>query len=177
MQFPSPVSAQWLADFIHAKISGNANSNASGINEIHKVKLGDIVFVDHPKYYDMCLNSAASFIIINAEKEAPEGKTLLVVEDPFEAYLKIVNHFKPFNPSNKMISDTSEVGKNTVIMPNVFLGNNVAIGDNCIIHPNVNIYDDCIIGNHVEIHSGTVIGSDAFYFNTKKNRENWYKKM
>lgn len=177
MQFPSPVSAQWLADFINAKIAGNTNSFASGINEIHKVKAGDIVFVDHPKYYDVCLNSAATFIIINANKEAPKEKTLLIVEDPFEAYLKIVNHFKPFDPSYKMISDTSKVGKNTVIMPNVFLGNNVMIGDNCIIHPNVNIYDDCIIGHHVEIHSGTVIGSDAFYFNTKKNRENWYKKM
>jgi UDP-3-O-[3-hydroxymyristoyl] glucosamine N-acyltransferase len=33
------------------------------------------------------------------------------------------------------------------------------------------------IGNNVIIQSGTVIGSDAFYYNTKKNREVWYKKM
>jgi len=177
MQFPSPVLAQWIADFINAKISGNKNSLASGINEIHKVKEGDIVFVDHPKYYDTCLSSAATFIIINADKEVPSGKTLFIVDDPFECYLKIVNHFRPFSPSNKMISDTSKTGSNTIIMPNVFLGNNVMVGDNCIIHPNVCIYDDCIIGNHVEIHSGTIIGSDAYYFNTKKNREIWYKKM
>lgn len=177
MQFPSPVSAQWIADFINAEISGNKNSFASGINEIHKVRQGDIVFVDHPKYYDTCLNSAATFIIINADKEVPPGKTLFIVEDPFEAYLKIVQHFRPFSPSNKMISDTSKTGKNTMIMSNVFLGNNVVVGDNCILHPNVCIYDDCIIGNNVEIHSGTIIGSDAFYFNTKKNRKNWFKKM
>jgi len=177
MQFPSPVSATWIADFINAKISGDENSLAAGINEIHKVKSGDIVFVDHPKYYDACLNSAATFIIINADKEVPKGKTLFVVEDPFEAYLKIVNQFKPFSASEKMISDSTSVGRNSVIMPNVFLGNNVIVGDNCVIHPNVTIYDDCVIGNSVEIHSGTVIGSDAFYFNTKKSRENWYKKM
>lgn len=177
MQFSSPVSVQWIADFINAKILGNNNSFATGINEIHKVKNGDIVFVDHPKYYETCLNSAATFIIINAEREVPEGKTLFLVEDPFESYLKIVNHFKPFSASNKMISDSSKVGKNSIIMPNVFLGNNAVVGDDCIIHPGVIIYDDCVIGNHVEIHSGTVIGSDAFYFNTKKNRENWYKKM
>ena len=177
MQFPSPVSVSWIADFINAKILGNENAIASGINEIHKVKNGDIVFVDHPKYYDTCLNSAATCIIINAERNVPEGKTLFVVDDPFEAYLKIVNYFKPFVASEKMISDSAEVGKNTVVMPNVFVGNNVKIGDDCIVHPNVIIYDDCVIGNHVEIHSGTVIGSDAFYFNTKKNRENWYKKM
>ncbi len=177
MQFPSPVSVSWIANFINAKILGDENSFASGINEIHKVKNGDVVFVDHPKYYDTCLNSAATCIIINAEREVPEGKTLFVVADPFESYLKIVDHFKPFVASDKMISDTAEVGKDSVIMPNVFLGNNVVIGDGCIIHPNVIIYDDCIIGNHVEIHSGTIVGSDAFYFNTKKNREHWYKKM
>ena len=177
MQFPSPVSVSWIADFIDAKITGNKNSSASGINEIHKVKNGDIVFVDHPKYYDACLNSAATCIIINTDVPIPEGKTLFVVEDPFEAYLKIVDHFRPFVPSEKMISDSAKVGKGCTIMPNVFLGNNVVVGDGCIIHPNVIIYDDCIIGNHAEIHSGTVIGSDAFYFNTKKNREHWFKKM
>lgn len=177
MQFPSPVSVQWIADFINAKISGNVNSFATGINEIHKVKKGDLVFVDHPKYYDACLNSPATFIIINTDKEVPPGKTLFITEDPFEAYLKIVKHFKPFTPSDKMISDTAKVGKDTVIMPNVFLGNNVSIGSNCVIHPNVTIYDDSIIGDNVEIHSGTVIGGDAFYYNTKKNRENWFKKM
>jgi len=177
MKFPSPVSANWIAEFINAKISGKENSFATGINEIHKVKTGDIVFVDHPKYYEACLNSAATFIIINADKEVPEGKTLFIVDDPFEAYLKIVNHFKPFVASDKMISNSAKVGKTSIIMPNVFLGNNVIIGDDCIIHPNVVIYDGCIIGNHVEIHSGTVVGSDAFYFNTKKNRENWYRKM
>jgi UDP-3-O-[3-hydroxymyristoyl] glucosamine N-acyltransferase len=177
MKFPSPVSADWIAAFIDAKISGKENSFAKGINEIHKVKTGDIVFVDHPKYYDACLNSAASFIIINAATEVPEGKTLFIVDNPFEAYLKIVNHFKPFNASDKMVSDSSRVGKNSIIMPNVFLGNNVTIGNDCIIHPGVIIYDDSVIGDHVEIHSGTVIGSDAFYFNTKKDRENWYKKM
>jgi len=177
MQFPSPVSAEWLSEFIDAKISGNKNRYATGINEIHKVKDGDVVFVDHPKYYDECLNSAATFIIINEDMEAPAGKTLLVVEKPFESYLKIVRHFKPFSPSSKMISDSARTGASTVVMPNVFLGNNVSVGDNCIIHPNVCIYDDCIIGNNVEIHSGAVIGSDAYYFNTKKNRENWFKKM
>jgi UDP-3-O-[3-hydroxymyristoyl] glucosamine N-acyltransferase len=177
MQFPSPVSAEWLSEFIDAKISGNKNSYATGINEIHKVKEGDIVFVDHPKYYDTCLNSAATFIIINEDREAPAGKTLLVVENPFESYLKIVRHFKPFTPSAKMISDSSLIGENSVIMPNVFLGNNVSVGSHSIIHPNVCIYDDSIIGNNVEIHSGAVIGSDAYYFNTKKNRENWFKKM
>ncbi|HMI77459.1 MAG TPA: UDP-3-O-(3-hydroxymyristoyl)glucosamine N-acyltransferase [Ferruginibacter sp.] len=177
MQFPSPVSLQWISEFINAKMIGNSNADATGINELHKVEQGDLVFVDHPKYYDKCLNSAASFIIINKETNIPEGKALLIVDNPFEAYCKIVNHFRPFEPSSKMISNSAVIGEGSFIYPGTFIGNHVSIGKNSIIHPNVSIMDHCIIGDNVIIQAGTVIGSDAFYYNTKKDRELWYKKM
>ncbi len=177
MQFPSPVSLQWLASFIDAELIGDENYAATGINEIHRVEKGDLVFVDHPKYYEKCINSAASFIIINKKTSFPQGKALLVTSNPFEAYCKIVHHFNPFTPSVKMISDTARVGEGTFIYPGAFVGNHVSIGSNCIIHPAVTIMDNCIIGNNVVIQAGTVIGSDAFYYNGKKDRELWYKKM
>ena len=177
MQFPSPISIQWIAEFINARIAGNSDGSATGINEIHKVETGDLVFVDHPKYYDKCINSAASFIIINKEYSVPEGKAILIVDQPFEAYCKIVNHFRPFEPSSKMISDTAAIGEGTFIYPGVFVGHHVQIGKNCIIHPNVTVMDHCIIGDNVIIQSGSVIGSNAFYYNGKKDRELWYKKM
>jgi UDP-3-O-[3-hydroxymyristoyl] glucosamine N-acyltransferase len=177
MKFPSPVSVQWMAEFLGARLTGDKNGFATGINEIHKVENGDLVFVDHPKYYATCIESAATFIIINKEVEVPPGKALLVVPQPFEAYLQIVRHFRPFEPATKQISDSASVGKNTYIYPNAFVGHHVTIGDNCVIHPNVSILDHCIIGDNVIIHSGTIIGSDAFYYNTKKDREVWYKKM
>lgn len=177
MEFLSPVTAEWIANFTGATIAGSKQAVATGINEIHRVKKGDIVFVDHPKYYDTCLKSEATFILINQEVEAPQGKTLLVTDEPFEAYLKLIRHFRPFIPSSQMISDTAVLGEHTVIMPGVFIGNHVRIGAHCIIHPQVTIYDYSVIGDHVEIHSGTTIGSDAFYFNSKPNRTYRYKKM
>jgi UDP-3-O-[3-hydroxymyristoyl] glucosamine N-acyltransferase len=177
MRFKKPVSVSVIAGLINAKLIGNTAAAATGINEIHKVEKGDIVFTDHPKYYDICIQSAATVIIINKEVDCPEGKTLLLVNDPFEAYLKLVNHFRPFTPSMKMISDTAMTGEETIIMPNTYIGNHVKIGSNCIIHPNVTILDHCVIGNNVIIQAGTVIGSDAFYYNKKTNREIHYKKM
>ncbi|MGG9961908.1 UDP-3-O-(3-hydroxymyristoyl)glucosamine N-acyltransferase [Ferruginibacter sp. SUN106] len=177
MQFPSPVSLQWIAEFIGATLLGNVTASATGINEIHNVENGDLVFVDHPKYYSKCINSAASFIIINKEAAIPEGKALLIVENPFEAYCKIATHFRPFEAASKTINDTAVIGEGSFIYPTAFIGNHVSIGKNCIIYPNVSIMDHCIIGDNVMIQSGTVIGSDAFYYNTKKDREVWYKKM
>ncbi len=178
MKLPAPVSIQWLSDFTNAEIVGNDQVLITGINEIHQVENGDIVFVDHPKYYATCLNSAATCIIINSkEVTIPAGKTLLYCDAPFDAYAKIVNHFKPFKISTESISSDLKMGANSIVMPNVFIGANVQIGDHCIIHPGVTILADTIIGDHVVIQANTVIGSDAFYYNTKKNRPSWYVKM
>lgn len=178
MKFNSPVSLQTIASLINAELIGNTQAFASGINEIHRVENGDIVFVDHPKYYDTCLKSAASFIIINnKDVTVPEGKTLLFTEEPFEAYLKIVEHFRPFQPSDKNISNSAVIGEGTVVMPNAFIGNHVIIGKNCVIHPNTTILDYTAIGDNVIIQAGTVVGSDAFYYNGKKNRDIWFKRM
>jgi UDP-3-O-[3-hydroxymyristoyl] glucosamine N-acyltransferase len=178
MKFPSPVSVGVLAELISAEIVGNTAGHATGINEIHKVEEGDVVFVDHPKYYDKCINSAATFIIINKKVDVvPDGKALLVHDQPFEAYLEIVRHYRPFRPHTSIKSESAVIGHSSYLAPNVFIGNDVIIGEHCVIHPNVTILDNCIIGDHVIIQAGTVIGSDAFYYNTKKDREVWYKKM
>ncbi|MBZ4188750.1 UDP-3-O-(3-hydroxymyristoyl)glucosamine N-acyltransferase [Niabella beijingensis] len=177
MRFENPVPLSEIAQLIDARLVGNTTAAATGINEIHQVEKGDLVFVDHPKYYEAAIQSAASFIIINAEREVPEEKALLIVDEPFEAYLKIVDTFRPFRPSMELHASTVTLGTNTVVMPNVYLGNHVTIGAHCIIYPNVTIMDHCTIGDHVIIQSGTVIGSDAFYYNKKTNRELHYKKM
>ena len=177
MRFEKPVPITEIASLIGAQLIGNKEGLAGGINEIHKVEDGDLVFVDHPKYYQKCIQSAASFIIINQETAVPPHKALLLVEQPFEAYQKIVEHFRPFRPSKENTSKSALIGKDTIVLPGAYIGNEVHIGDHCIIHPNVVIMDHCIIGNHVVIQAGTVIGSDAFYYNKKTNREVHYRKM
>ncbi len=177
MKFEQPVPVQWLAEFTGARLVGNAEQEATGINEIHKVTAGDISFVDFEKYYSACLNSPATVIIINKEVACPPGKTLLVIADPFSAYVKIVNRFRPFEPATKMVSDSAVIGEGTHLQPGVFVGNHVTIGKNCLIHPNVTIYDHTIIGDNVIIHAGCVLGADAFYFKRRKERETQYDKM
>lgn len=178
MKFPAPVTIEWIAGLTGAEVVGDPQAQATGINEIHRLEPGDLVFVDHPKYYKKCLESEATYIIINTnDVTVPAGKALLVVAEPFEAYLKIVQHFRPFEAAASPVSSTAHIGAGTIIMPNAFVGNHVTIGENCIIYPNASILDYTEIGNNVVIQAGTVVGSDAFYYNTKKNRDTWYKKM
>lgn len=164
MKFPKPHSLKQIAELINCKYVGSEDFPVLGLNEIHVVEPGDIVFVDHPKYYDKALQSAATVVLINKEVDCPAGKALLLSDDPFRDFNALIRHFKPFQPSSSAISPTAKIGKNTVIQPNCFIGNNVVIGDNCMIHSNVSIYDDTIIGNNVTIHAGTILGSSGFYY-------------
>src|SRR5829696_1416011 len=154
MRFEKPVPLKEIARLIGAEIIGENKGDASGINEIHKVEEGDLVFVDHPKYYQKCINSAATYIIINQATEFPPHKSLLLVDEPFEAYQKIVTHYRPFTPLIKKISETASIGEGSIVMPGAVIGNHVQIGNNTIIHPNVVIMDHCIVGSHVIIQSG-----------------------
>lgn len=174
MKFPKSYKLKEIATIIDAKYIGDENFVVEGINEIHRVEAGDIVFVDHPKYYDKALNSDATIILINKEVDCPEGKALLISDDPFRDFVKIGQYFTPFEPANKHISSSAEIGEGTIIQPGAFIGNNVKIGRNCVIHSNVSINDYAIIGDNVIIRSGTVLGADAFYY---KKRETGFDRL
>ena len=174
MKFPKTYTLKEISQIIDAKFVGDGNFPVLGMNEIHVVEEGDIVFVDHPKYYDKALESKATIVLINKKVDCPEGKALLISDDPFRDFNKLTRFFHPFQSSNTSIAKTAEIGDGTTIQPNVFIGNHVKIGKNCVIHPNVSIYDRCVIGDNVTIHSGTVLGADAFYY---KNRPEGFDKL
>ncbi len=174
MKFKHTYQLKEIAAIIDCDFVGDPSFPVTGMNEIHVVTPGDIVFVDHPKYYDKALNSNATIILINKKVECPQGKALIISDDPFRDFNVLTQRFKPFVAFAKAESKEYQIGKNSIVQPNAFIAPGVVIGDNCIIHSNVSINNDCIIGNNVTIHSGTVIGTDAFYY---KRRESGYDKL
>lgn len=174
MKFPEQHTLKQIAAIINGKYVGADDFPVTGMNEIHVVEPGDIVFVDHPKYYEKALRSAATVILINKEVPCPNGKALLLSDDPFRDFNLLTRHFKPFEKAVAAIAPSAKIGEGTLIQPGVFIGNRVVIGKHCRIHANVSIYDDCIIGDHVTIHAGTVLGADAFYY---KKRPEGYDKL
>lgn len=163
MTFNQPQNLKTIAALIGAKFVGDENFQVFGTNEIHMVKQGEIVFVNHPKYYDKALNSPATIILIDKEVDCPEGKALLISDDPFRDFNKINTHFtKIFNFREEL--HNVEVGEGTFIHPTAVIGNDVTIGKNCHIFPNVVIGDRTVIGDNVVIQANTVLGGDAFYY-------------
>lgn len=163
MRFNQSQTLKTIAELTGAKMIGDENFQVLGTNEIHMVKPGEIVFVNHPKYYDKALNSPATIILIDKEVDCPEGKALLVSDDPFRDFNKINTHFTRIYNFTEELHDI-EVGEGTKIHPSAVIGNEVKIGKNCLIFPNVVIGDRTVIGDNVIIQANTVLGGDAFYY-------------
>ena len=163
MTFNQPQTLKTISEIISAEMIGDENFQVLGTNEIHRVKAGEIVFVNHPKYYDKALNSEATIILIDKKVDCPEGKALLISDDPFRDFNLINTHFTKISNFKEELHGI-EIGEGTFIHPTVVLGNDVSIGKNCHIFPNVVIGDRTQIGDNVIIQSGTVLGGDAFYY-------------
>lgn len=173
MRFPKPQTLKNIAEIIGAQYIGADDFPVLGTNEIHRVKAGEIVFVNHPKYYDKALNSDATIILIDKEVECPKEKALLISDDPFRDFNVINAHFIPIQ-TFRSCGENVKIGEGCDIHTSVIIGNEVKIGKNCIIMPNVVIGDRTEIGDNCIIQSGTILGGDAFYY---RKTENGYIKM
>ena len=81
MKFLQSHALKDIASIIGCEFIGDPLFEVLGMNEIHVVSAGDIVFVDHPKYYDKALNSKATVILINKTVPCPKGKALLISDE------------------------------------------------------------------------------------------------
>ena len=57
MDLKTPVKLSEIANLIDGRVMGDGDMLVTGLNEIHKVREGDMTFVDFHKYYDVALGS------------------------------------------------------------------------------------------------------------------------
>jgi UDP-3-O-[3-hydroxymyristoyl] glucosamine N-acyltransferase len=167
MKFKSVLKLNEIASFLNCEFVGDPNHVVSGINEIHMVENGDLVFVDHPKYYEKALKSKATTILIDKKVEFPEGKALLISEFPFDDFNKLTKFHDPIILQNSDRGINTNIDSSAFIYPNVFIGNNVKIEKNVVIYPNAVIMDNTKICEGAKIGPGAVIGHFAFYYKKK----------
>ncbi|MBI1266360.1 MAG: UDP-3-O-(3-hydroxymyristoyl)glucosamine N-acyltransferase [Cryomorphaceae bacterium] len=174
MKFPIAWSLADIAKLLDVRFIGDPDHQVLGINEIHRVENGDLVFVDHPKYYDKALACAATTVLINKDVECPPGKGLLVSDDPFRDYNKLTRYFRPSVFSKGNLGAETSISDSALIHDRAVIGNRVSIGERTIINAGAVIGDDVVIGDDCIIHANAVVGGDAFYY---KRRPEGYDKM
>ncbi len=169
MKLKSVLKLSEIATFLGCEYVGDPNHIISGINEIHMVEAGDLVFVDHPKYYEKALNSKATTILIDKKVDCPEGKGLLISNAPFDDFNRLTRFYDPIIRQSSTIGINTDIDESAFIYPNVFIGNNVKIGKNVVIYPNAVIMDNCEIHEGAKIGPSAIIGHFAFYYKKKES--------
>ena len=181
------ITLKDIAERVNGTIKGNPDTVLTGIATIEDAGPGDLTFLANPKYAPFIEKTTASVIICSAGTEV-SGKTLLLVDDPYLVYAKLVGLFSPPKKESGLVDKRAvlgtdvRLGSNVTIYPFVFVGDNcviqdnvtiypfcyigedVTIGEGSLLYPNVTIREACRIGKRVIIHSGSVIGSDGFGF-------------
>ncbi len=168
MNFTTPLSLSEIVAITGAKPLSETQEKATGINEIHKVRKGDITFVDHPKYYESTLASEASFVIIDKEVSSPD-KCVLFHQKPFEAYEKIIKKYRRLDYHPEMVGSSTAIDPTAQIEPSALIGNHVTVGKNTIIRAGAYIGDYTIIGDNCIIDAGAQVGTEAFYFHKEES--------
>lgn len=168
MRFTSPKYIEDIAALLQRDFQGPAKHTVKGLSEINQAETGDLIFVDHPKYYNKALASKANTIIINEQIEHPDGKALILSEKPFEDYNSLCKIFFP--KITLGLHENQKIASSAIIAENVSLGNNIKIGAHTRILPGAVIMDNVDIKDHVIIGPNAVIGHNAFYYNTKNSK-------
>jgi len=178
-----------IAEIADGELAGDGSVPIRGVSRIEEAKTGDISFLANAKYIKYLEHSQVSALIVPKTIELDSDLPLILVDNPYFAFLKVVSVFYPQKPliekgvhKTAVIADTSKIGmdvsvgayvvigenctigNHSVIMPGVVLGYNVIVGESCVIHANVSLREGVKLGNRVILHNGVVLGSDGFGF-------------
>jgi UDP-3-O-[3-hydroxymyristoyl] glucosamine N-acyltransferase len=183
-----------IASHVGAAVVGDATVQVRHIRGLQEAEEGDLTFFTNPRYRPLLDLTRASAILVPKGVDIP-GKNLVVADDPYRAFARLLDLFYPERRPAPGISrdawiaadaeigegatvypgayvgEKARIGRRTVLYPGVFVGDEAEIGEESILYPNVAVYRRCRIGNRVILHAGVIVGSDGFGF-ANPGREN-----
>ncbi|MEX0275814.1 MAG: UDP-3-O-(3-hydroxymyristoyl)glucosamine N-acyltransferase [Flavobacteriaceae bacterium] len=194
-------TAGQIAGILEGEVDGNPEVTVHKLAKIEEGVEGSLTFLANPKYTPHIYTTQASITIVNRDfvPEQELSTTLIRVEDSYEAFSKLLEHYnKVLNNKTGLeepvfVSDSAsygrdfylgafsylgnnvKVGDNVKIYPNVYIGDNVVIGNDVMIFAGAKIYSETVIGDNCVIHSGVILGADGFGFSP--NKEGSYSKV
>jgi UDP-3-O-[3-hydroxymyristoyl] glucosamine N-acyltransferase len=195
-----------IAQLVNGEIEGDTRLDIERLSKIEDAEAGDVTFYANPKYEKFLSSTSASAVLVSksADMKALSNRntrlTFVKVEDPYRAFLKLVEVFYPapapmpkgIHPSavvarsaivgkdvaigpNVVVGEKCAIGNGVTLNANVVVGDNVTIGDSTVLYANVTVREQCKIGKRCIVHSGAVVGSDGFGF--VPNPDGTYEKI
>ncbi len=185
MSFRLTVSQ--LAALVGGKVIGDQEHLIEGLGKIESARPNEVTFLANPRYARYLSESRAGAVLVPPGTQA-SGVTLIEVEDPYLAFVSLLERFSSeetwvtgIHPTAVVEAEVTladgvcigahcfvgrgtQIGARTAIFPHVVIGPESRIGENCKIYPHATLRERVQIGNRVIIQPGVVIGADGFGF-------------
>lgn len=183
-----------IAVLVQGRVIGDGTKVITGFSGIREAQPGDLTFLADSRYERFLQNTPAAAVLVRPEI-SQASCPLIQVDNPYDAFLKVVMQFRPPSSSvpsgihptavignnvslgqnvavgaHACIGDNSIIGDRSVIYPNVYIGAHSKIGADSIIYSNVCIREYVELGARCIIHCGAVIGSDGFGFSFRNGK-------
>lgn len=180
-----------IAQFLEAELDGYPHIEVTSFAPIESAKKGQLSFIASQAYEKYINKTEATALLVRKDFscKAPEGVSLLRVDDPYLALTKLMKlasakQFESYQgvspkasiaPSIRLpehcyigdfvvIEEGAIIGEGVKIFPHCYIGSRVKIGACTLLYPRVTLYPGVEIGSHCILHAGVVIGSDGFGF-------------
>lgn len=186
-----------LAKSLDVEFKGDGTCIITGIAPLNTAQLGQISFLDNPKYRKYLPTTMASAVILSPKNLSLCPTNAIVTDNPYYAYARTANLFAMNRKIKVGIHPSAIIGSDCQIAETAYIAANAVIGDRVIIDEKVIVEPGCVIGDDCQlaantqlaanvtlyygtrigerglIHSGVVIGADGFGF--AQSPLGWYK--
>jgi UDP-3-O-[3-hydroxymyristoyl] glucosamine N-acyltransferase len=187
------LTAAAVAEQVGGRLIGDPDVVVRGVAPLDQAGPEQLSFLAFQKYASEFARSRAGVVLIAPELADCEGQAFsrIVVADPHEALLRVIQRFRMDSEEAPGIHPTAQLGRGVrigggarigpyvVIGEGAVIGNEVRVGAHCVVgsgvtigdatrlHPAVTLYPGSAVGARVILHSGVRIGSDGFGYVSK----------
>jgi UDP-3-O-[3-hydroxymyristoyl] glucosamine N-acyltransferase len=154
-----PFTAAEIARRSGAELGGVADGERS-LRDVAAIEVAgpeELSFLDNRKYLPAFRQTRAGAVFVRPALagDAPRGVTLLLTEQPYQAFARAAQAFYPEAPPQQGIAPSA------VIDPTARLGEGCAVDAHAVIGPRVEIGRRCHIGANSVIGAACVLGDDV----------------
>jgi UDP-3-O-[3-hydroxymyristoyl] glucosamine N-acyltransferase len=183
-----PMPLQAIAEHLGGEIEGDAAQEIRRVVALDEAQPGDLTFLANPKYADKLAATRASAVIAGRDQAAPQGMTLLRVDNPYlgvaRALTLMLDGDRPppgvaegahVHPSADIgagaavmagayVGADAAIGPNSVVFPGAVVMERVRLGADCLLYSGVVVREECVLGDRVTLHANVTVGGDGYGF-------------
>jgi len=180
------ISSADIAELVQGRLEGEGDRLITGISTLASANSDQASFLANQKYKADLNKTKAGLLFLSEGIEAPTGKDVIRISDPYLAFARLQCFFYPDEKTTGIrhptavvdqsaaIADDVNIAAHVVIEANVTIASGSSIGPGCIVgcgaeigkgcrlHARAVVAHSCVLENHVILQSGAIIGSDGF---------------